>query len=76
MVQPQLQVQLRKAFLSEPSSESEPVFQSFVLPLAWFVEANSDLDPSRPARIELIFDRTGSGVVIVDSIGFRPVAGS
>ena len=76
MVQPQLQVQLRKAFLSEPSSESEPVFQSFVLPLAWFSEANSDLDPSRPARIELIFDRTGSGVVIVDSIGFRPVAGS
>jgi hypothetical protein len=76
MVQPQLEVQLRKAFLEAPDSESEAVFQSFLFPLQWFIEANPALDASRPSRLELVFDRTASGVVILDSVGFRPVPGS
>ena len=75
MVQPQLEVQLRKAFLDEPRTESEAVFQSFIFPLGWFLEANPDIDTSRPARLELVFDRSESGVVILDTLGFRPFPG-
>jgi len=76
MVQPQLEVQLRKAFLNdEPRTESEAVFQSFLFPLEWFLEANPQFDTSRPARLEFVFDRSESGVVILDTVGFRPPAG-
>ena len=75
MVQPQLEVQLRKAFLDDPRTESEAVFQSFLLPLAWFLEANPEFDASRPSRIEFVFDRSASGVVILDSVGFRASPG-
>ncbi len=75
MVQPQLEVQLRKAFFDDPRTESEAVFQSFLLPLAWFLEANPEFDASRPTRIEFIFDRSPSGVVILDSVGFRAFPG-
>lgn len=75
MVQPQLEVQLRKAFLDDPRTESEAVFQSFLFPLDWFIEANPELDASRPARLEFVFDRSSSGVVILDTVGFRPSPG-
>jgi hypothetical protein len=71
MVQPQLEVQLRKTFVDDPRTDSEAVFQSFLLPLEWFLEANPKFDVSRPARIEFVFDRSPSGVVILDSVGFR-----
>ena len=74
-VQPQLEVQLRKALFDEPRTESEAVFQSFLFPLEWFLEANPELDASRPARLEFVFDRSPSGVVILDTIGFRPSPG-
>ena len=75
MVQPQLEVQLRKALFDDPRTESEAVFQSFLFPLSWFLEANPELDPSRPARLEFVFDRSSSGVVILDTVGFRPPPG-
>ena len=75
MVQPQLEVQLRKVFFDDPRTESEAVFQSFLMPLAWFLEANPEFDASRPTRIEFIFDRSPSGVVILDSVGFRAFPG-
>ena len=74
-VQPQLEVQLRKGFLDDPRTESEAVFQSFSFPLEWFRQANPDLDTSRPRRLELVFDRSPEGVVILDSVGFRPPPG-
>jgi dienelactone hydrolase len=76
MVQPQLEVQLRKTFADDPRTDSEAVFQSFLLPLTWFLEANPEFDVSRPARIEFVFDRSPSGVVILDSVGFRVAPGS
>jgi len=76
MVQPQLEVQLRKAFLDDPRTESEAVFQSFLFPLQWFLEANPALDAAHPARLEMVFDRSESGVVILDTVGFRPPPGS
>jgi dienelactone hydrolase len=75
MVQPQLEVQLRKAFLEQPETESEAVFQSFVFPLEWFAGVNPAIDVARPARIELVFARSVAGVLILDTVGFRPPVG-
>jgi dienelactone hydrolase len=74
-LQPQLEVELNKAIFDDPDRESEPVFQSFAFPLAWFAEANPAFDPSEILRLEFVFDRTEKGVVIIDSIGFRAPAG-
>jgi hypothetical protein len=70
-LQPQLEVELRKAIFDDPDRESEPVFQSFAFPLEWFVDVNPGLDPARLQRLEFVFDRTEKGVVIIDSVGFR-----
>jgi hypothetical protein len=70
-LQPQLEVELDKAIFGDPERESEPVFQSFAFPLAWFLEVNPALDLSQIQRLEFVFDRTEKGVVIIDSIGFR-----
>ena len=48
----------------------ELVLQSFSIPLADLVEANSAFDPARPREIRLLFDQTPAGTVVVDDIGF------
>ncbi len=50
-------------------SATEPVFQTFELPLAAFVKANPQLDLRRLQSIRFCFDRTESGVIAVDEIG-------
>jgi hypothetical protein len=71
-VQPQLEVELSKTFFDDPERQSEPVSQRFAFPLAWFVEVNPALDATRIHSLEFVFDRTEKGVVIIDSVGFRP----
>jgi hypothetical protein len=73
-VQPQLEVELSKTFFDDPERQSEPVSQRFAFPLEWFVEVNPALDPTRIRALEFVFDRTEKGVVIIDSVGFRPPA--
>ncbi len=51
-------------------SATEPVFQTFELPLADFAKANPRFDPSRLKTIRLRFDRTESDVIAIDEIGF------
>ena len=46
---------------------SEPVFQTFVLPLAAF----PNLDPAKLRTIRLIFNRTQMRVIILSQIGFE-----
>lgn len=54
-------------------SESEPVFQTYELPLAAFVEAEKRFRPADLETIRFRFDRTPKGVVILDRVGFaRP----
>jgi hypothetical protein len=45
---------------------SEPVFQTFVVPLAAF-----HLDPAKLRTIRLKFDRTAMRVIIVSQVGFE-----
>ena len=42
-----------------------------VFPLEWFVGANPALDTTQLRRVEFVFDKTESGVIILDSVGFR-----
>ncbi len=69
---PILKVQFTKwAYFDKEAykSATEPVFQTFELPLANFLKANPKLDLSRLKVIRFVFDRTESGVIAVDEIG-------
>jgi predicted dienelactone hydrolase len=72
-LQPQIVMTLMKASFMDITgpSASEPIFQSFEFPLAAFVEADPAFDPASLASVRFIFDRTPSGVVVLDDIGFR-----
>ncbi len=72
LVQPQLRAQLYKAKPFERDAPSEPVPQSYVIPLADFVEAGAGFDPAQVQRIRFVFDRTPRGSVVLDGVGFRP----
>jgi dienelactone hydrolase len=50
---------------------TEPVFQSFTLPLASFVRAHPALRLDRLASVRLVFDRTSRHVIAIDDVGFR-----
>jgi len=45
---------------------SEPIFQTFLFPLSDFRIANPDFNPVSTVKLRLVFDRTRSGVVILD----------
>lgn len=71
LVQPQLKAQLYKLKLFESNAQSEPVLQSYVLPLADFVQDNPAFDPAALRSVRFVFDRTPRGSVILDGVGFR-----
>jgi hypothetical protein len=54
----------------EYTKDSEPVFQTFELPLSAFAEETKAFDPSRIGTIRLRFDRTAARVIILSEIGF------
>ncbi|MDP2497597.1 MAG: hypothetical protein Q8W44_06320 [Candidatus Palauibacterales bacterium] len=48
---------------------SEPLLQSYRLPLADFADENPGFDPTSLSRIRFVFDRTPSGSVALDDVG-------
>lgn len=72
LLQPQLRGRIAKVDAFSMLPLSEPVFQTFEFALADFAAANPQFDPTALAEAALIFDRTPSGVVILDEIGLRP----
>jgi dienelactone hydrolase len=70
-LQPQIEVEVLKADLLNDEPASEPVFQSFELPLAAFKEANDAFDPARLRTVRFVFDRSPEGLVVLDDVGFR-----
>jgi hypothetical protein len=72
LIQPQLEVQVRKADMFNKTEKSEAVFQSFSFPLKDFMTVNPDLDLALVAQIRFVFDQTKEGVVILDNVAFRP----
>ena len=54
-------------------SPSEPVLQTYELPLAAFVEVETKFKPANLEIIRFRFDRSPKGVIILDQVGFaRP----
>lgn len=70
-LQPQLEGQLGKAAFMSPFPRSEAVFQHFEYPLTAFAAANPGFEPANLVATRLIFDRSESGVVLLDDVGFR-----
>ena len=52
----------------------ELIPQTFVMPLADFVEASPEFDAARLASIKLVFDRTDAGTVVVEHVGLSTPA--
>ncbi|MCX5644392.1 MAG: hypothetical protein NTZ17_06865 [Phycisphaerae bacterium] len=50
-------------------SSSEPVLQTYEIPLSDFVEANPKFDPGLLRQIRLRFDRTRTAVILLDDVG-------
>jgi hypothetical protein len=51
--------------------DSEPILQTFEIPLAAFLEANPVLNPEELISVSLVFDKTPKGTIILDDLGFR-----
>ncbi|MCA9968671.1 MAG: hypothetical protein KC425_00575, partial [Anaerolineales bacterium] len=71
-LQPQPVAALRKPLPWDDAPASEPVLQSYALPLADFTAVNPALDVTRLAAVTFRFDRGGPGEVWLDDLGFRP----
>ncbi|HEY0606763.1 MAG TPA: hypothetical protein VGD58_27845, partial [Herpetosiphonaceae bacterium] len=48
---------------------SEPILQTFMLPLADFVAVSPDFDPATLAAITFVFDDTAAGTILLDNVG-------
>ncbi len=53
-------------------SATEPVLQTYEIPLSDFVAANPAFDPGRLSQIRFCFDRTRTAVILLDDVGFTP----
>jgi hypothetical protein len=58
---------LEKKFIEE---FSERILQTYEMPMERFVENNSLFDPSKLESIRFIFDRSDTGNIMLDDIGF------
>lgn len=70
-LQPEIEAQIMKlGFLSDKPA-SEAVFQTYLFNLRDFTSENPDLDVSNLREIQLVFDRTDHGLIVLDDLGFR-----
>jgi dienelactone hydrolase len=53
-------------------SATEPVLQTYEIPLSDFVAANPAFDPGRLKQIRFRFDCTRTAVILLDDVGFTP----
>jgi hypothetical protein len=58
---------LEKKFIEE---FSERILQTYEIPIQQFIESDSLLDPSKLQSIRFIFDRSETGIIMLDDIGF------
>lgn len=70
LLRPQIETMFLKSESLHSGDLSEPVRQTFLFPLTDFQAANNQFDPTRVVQLRLVFDRTKSGVVVLDEVGF------
>lgn len=69
-LQPMIKARLGKLGFIHPTPYGEPVLQLFTFDLATLGDMNPEFDPQNVREIELIFNITESGVIVIDEIGF------
>jgi hypothetical protein len=73
-----LELQLMRRESSEKlrfPTQFEIVPQTYVMPLADFMQASPTFDPTRLRSIRLVFDRLVAGTIVVDDIGVSSSVG-
>lgn len=70
LLQPQLKVKLAKLDFMNSAPDSEHLYHFFYFPMARFVKLNNKFSPERIVKINLVFDQTEDGVIILDNLGF------
>jgi dienelactone hydrolase len=68
-LQPPLVAEYMKHAALDRFPPSEPVFQTFMLPLQWFLRRDPALDVGKVHRLRLVFDETPSGLILLDDLG-------
>jgi dienelactone hydrolase len=71
LLQPQLDARLWKGWFSERAAPGI-VFKTFLMPMSEMLAASPSFDPGTLEAVRLVFDRTRSGVVVLDNLGFKP----
>ncbi len=69
-LQREIDVVLKKTDFLTEGQESEKVFQTFYFPLEELLKRHPEFEGSGLEEIRFIFDRSESGVVVLDNIGF------
>ena len=69
---PSIKPKLMKASFLDPIDSPDYVFQTFEFPLAHFMARNPDFEPAALQQIQLRFDKTPKGMIILDSVAFAP----
>ena len=70
-LQPEMDIQIYKLGFLPNQPTSEIVFQTYLFNLADFLDLNMALDILQMNSISLEFDKTSSGTIALDNIGFR-----
>lgn len=71
-LQPLVNGQYLKAAWMHPAALTEPVLQTYSLPLAAFAESEPAFDPSALEAASLEFDGAATAAVLIDDIGLMP----
>ena len=69
-LQREIEVVIKKADFITDEKQSEKVFQTFYFPTADLRSINPDFKISGLRVVKFIFDRSESGVIVIDNIGF------
>lgn len=69
-LQREIEVVIKKSDFIMDEKQSEKVFQTFYFPATDFRKMNPDFDISSLQEVTFIFDKSESGVIVVDTIGF------
>ncbi|HEY0738941.1 MAG TPA: hypothetical protein VGD69_28745 [Herpetosiphonaceae bacterium] len=68
-LQPPIEGRFLKSAFFHDAPLSEPILQTFTLPLADFALAGPDFDPATLAAIAFVFDDTPAGTIMLDNVG-------
>jgi len=69
-LQREIEVVIKKTAFIKDEKQSEKVFQTFYFPADDFRKINPDFNTSGLHEVKLIFDKSESGVIVIDNIGF------